>query len=126
MRRLALIYGQTNLTYTPNPGFTGTDSFSYQVCDSAGNCSTATVTVVVQPTNAPAPFDVAISVPPAAPGPTVSFPTTAGFLYHVQYKDDFTEGSWTALATNIVGSGATNSVADPSSPATRFYRVLAR
>ncbi len=24
-------YGRTNVTYTPNPGFTGIDSFTYQV-----------------------------------------------------------------------------------------------
>ncbi|MEM1258669.1 MAG: gliding motility-associated C-terminal domain-containing protein, partial [Bacteroidota bacterium] len=35
--------------YTANPGFTGTDTFDYTVCDGVGNCSTATVTVIVNP-----------------------------------------------------------------------------
>ena len=35
------------VTYTPNPGFTGTDTFDYTICDALGNCSTATVTVIV-------------------------------------------------------------------------------
>uniref|UniRef100_UPI00261BD6EC Ig-like domain-containing protein n=1 Tax=uncultured Tenacibaculum sp. TaxID=174713 RepID=UPI00261BD6EC len=37
------------VTYTPNPGFTGTDTFTYTICDSATppNCSTATVTIEV-------------------------------------------------------------------------------
>lgn len=35
-------------TYTPAPGFTGTDSYVYQVCDSQGACSQATVTITVQ------------------------------------------------------------------------------
>jgi len=35
--------------YVPDPGFTGTDSFTYTLCDAAGNCSTATVDVVVNP-----------------------------------------------------------------------------
>ncbi|MCW3461912.1 DUF7927 domain-containing protein [Chitinophaga nivalis] len=35
-------------TYTPNPGFTGTDSYVYQVCDNQGACATATVTIIVQ------------------------------------------------------------------------------
>ncbi len=39
------------ITYTPNPGFTGTDSFTYTLCDNLGNCSTGTVTVVVNPPN---------------------------------------------------------------------------
>ncbi|WP_162288563.1 Calx-beta domain-containing protein [Tenacibaculum jejuense] len=37
------------VTYTPDPGFTGTDTFTYTICDSATppNCSTATVTIEV-------------------------------------------------------------------------------
>lgn len=35
--------------YTSDIGFTGTDSFEYTICDSLGNCSTATVTVLVSP-----------------------------------------------------------------------------
>lgn len=34
-------------TYTPAPGFTGTDSYVYQVCDNQGACATATVTIQV-------------------------------------------------------------------------------
>jgi ribosomal protein L24E len=36
-------------TYTPNPGFAGTDSFTYTVTDRSGATSTATVTVTVHP-----------------------------------------------------------------------------
>ena len=36
-----------NITYIPNPGYTGTDSFDYTVCDDSGNCDTATITVIV-------------------------------------------------------------------------------
>jgi hypothetical protein len=35
--------------YTPNTGFFGTDSFTYQLCDSAGQCDPATVTITVGP-----------------------------------------------------------------------------
>jgi len=35
------------LEFRPNAGFQGTDSFEYTLCDSHGNCSTATVTVIV-------------------------------------------------------------------------------
>jgi len=44
-------------TYTPNPGFVGTDTYTYSVCDSQGSCATATVTITVQP----AEVDLAIS-----------------------------------------------------------------
>lgn len=33
--------------YSPNSGFSGTDSFTYEVCDNLGKCSTATVTLYV-------------------------------------------------------------------------------
>ncbi|SNZ02107.1 Ig-like domain-containing protein [Flagellimonas pacifica] len=38
-----------SITYTPNPGFLGTDTFDYTICDGSGNCSTGTVTVMVNP-----------------------------------------------------------------------------
>lgn len=38
-----------DITYMPNPGFQGTDTFDYTVCDAEGNCETATITVVVTP-----------------------------------------------------------------------------
>lgn len=40
-----------SFTYVPAPNYTGTDSFTYQVVDSDGGISTATVTVVVNPAN---------------------------------------------------------------------------
>ncbi|MFK7904729.1 MAG: Ig-like domain-containing protein, partial [Chitinophagales bacterium] len=47
-------------TYTPNEGFTGTDTFTYEVCDDGepSLCSTATVTVTVG--------DVTVNNPPVA------------------------------------------------------------
>jgi hypothetical protein len=35
------------ITYYPDPGFFGTDSFTYQICDTCGQCDTATVTITV-------------------------------------------------------------------------------
>lgn len=37
------------VTYTPNPNYNGTSSFTYTVCNSLGDCSTATVDVTVLP-----------------------------------------------------------------------------
>ena len=38
-----------DFTYTPNPGFSGTDSFTYSIDGSDGNTDTANVTITVQP-----------------------------------------------------------------------------
>lgn len=37
------------VTYTPNPDYNGPDSFTYTVCNTMGDCSTATVNVDVVP-----------------------------------------------------------------------------
>ncbi|MBD0852172.1 T9SS type B sorting domain-containing protein [Maribacter arenosus] len=37
------------VTYTPNPDYNGPDTFDYTVCNSSGDCSTATVTIDVLP-----------------------------------------------------------------------------
>ncbi|MEZ4884217.1 MAG: Ig-like domain-containing protein [Chitinophagales bacterium] len=42
---VALVGGA--LVYTPNAGFSGTDTFTYQICDNGGLCDEATVTVTV-------------------------------------------------------------------------------
>lgn len=36
-------------TYAPTTGFTGTDNFTYQICDTLDACDTATVTVTITP-----------------------------------------------------------------------------
>lgn len=38
-----------DITYTPDFGFLGADSFTYTVCDDLGTCSSATVTIMVNP-----------------------------------------------------------------------------
>jgi len=43
----------TDIIYTPNPGFTGTDSFVYTACDADGGTDTATVNVTVGAANQP-------------------------------------------------------------------------
>lgn len=40
-----------SVTYTPEPDFDGTDSFTYEVCDDQGGCDTADVTITVYPLN---------------------------------------------------------------------------
>lgn len=42
-----------SFTFTPNPNWNGTTTFDYRVCDPAGLCTNATVTIIVSPTNDP-------------------------------------------------------------------------
>ncbi len=51
------------------------------------------------------------------------FLTQTGRNYTVEYRDDFSAGSWQTL-TNIAGDGALKTVARPAAaPAARFFRV---
>ncbi|MBA2318697.1 MAG: cell wall-binding repeat-containing protein [Euzebyales bacterium] len=58
---VAVVNGDGTVTYTPGAGFTGTDTFDYQVEDGRGGAADATVTVTVTPPDPPQP--------PVDPGP---------------------------------------------------------
>ena len=45
--------GRCTFTYTPAPGFVGTDEFTYEICDTEDLCDTATVRITVTPVNDP-------------------------------------------------------------------------
>lgn len=49
----AVINGNGTITYTPNTGFTGIDTFDYEVCDPSPLCDTATVSINVGVANNP-------------------------------------------------------------------------
>ena len=120
LKRYTDVYGRTTVTYTPEPGFQGADSFSYQACDSAGNCATATVYVMVGPV-APNP---AISISAAGQAATISFPAAEGGSYFVLYTDDLaTANPWGTLATNLAGSNTLISITDTNAGSRRFYRI---
>jgi hypothetical protein len=79
-----VVNGDGSFTYTPAPGSSGTDTFTYQACETtAALCSTpATVTVTVAPapvtTTSPtvAPTTTTTSAPPAATTTTTAAPAT--------------------------------------------------
>jgi hypothetical protein len=54
----------------------------------------------------------------------LAFPSQAGVAYRVFYRTNLTAGNW-ALLTTVVGSGTVNSVSDPSTGTSRFYKVSA-
>lgn len=52
-------YSDTSICYTPTPGYVGTDTFRYILCDTLGNKDTATVyitTILCLPPHAKANF----------------------------------------------------------------------
>lgn len=61
------VWDGNGFRYTPAPGFTGTDSFTYRICaaDGSGICADATVTVTVA---ADSPVDPTDPTDPTGPG----------------------------------------------------------
>ena len=117
LKRFNDVFNQTTLTYIPATNFTGTDTFTYQVCDSSGANATAAVTVNVG-------LVAQISLSPVRRWPAISFPTSVGGNYFVQYLDSLAlSANWQILATNISGSGSVISINDTNPPDLRFYRV---
>ncbi len=63
----AIAAGTGIITYQPVTGYTGVDTFRYQVCDTGGKCSIAVVTVVVTMAAPPANLQILSITVPQAP-----------------------------------------------------------
>jgi putative nucleotidyltransferase with HDIG domain len=77
----------TQVRYQPNPNFSGTDAFTYQICNTGGECDSATVTVTVGNVNDP----------PTASALSISTPENQ-------------TGSWAPVVADTDGPGLTCSV----------------
>ena len=49
--------GDDIIVYTPDSDYFGSDSFTYQICDTDGDCATATVNITVRAVNDPPVYD---------------------------------------------------------------------
>ena len=61
-------------------------------------------------------------------GTRVSFVSSASRLYTLYFSADLSGGGWTPVpgATDIIGTGGFQTLTDPVSGSTRFYRVSVR
>jgi VCBS repeat-containing protein len=85
------------LVYTPNPGYTGTDTFTYTISDGRGGTDTATVTVSIG--NAPVTPTVSVSnsvVPESTPYAeftvSLSSPSTSDITVNLVLADNTAQG----------------------------------
>ena len=83
----------------------------------AGNCNPNYLMLV--PT-----AGISLRATPSAGNTVLSFPSQTGVNYRVFYRTNLTTGNWGVL-TNVVGIGTLESVNDPSTGTSRFYRVTA-
>jgi hypothetical protein len=63
--------------------------------------------------------------PSSSSNDVASFPSAAGVVYRVLYRDDLVNGFWSIAADQVVGTGTNIFIADPSTSSTakRFYRL---
>ncbi len=47
----------SQITYTPAANYSGSDSFTYRICDNDGDCDTAMVTITIDPNDPPVAVD---------------------------------------------------------------------
>jgi beta-glucanase (GH16 family) len=63
--------------------------------------------------------------PVVQPGVQVSWPSTSGELYDVQWTGNVSGNNWSNLVSSLAGNGTTNAVADVfGTNQSRFYRVV--
>jgi large repetitive protein len=100
----SVVNNGTNVAYTPNANFTGSDSFTYTISDGQGGTDTATVSVTVGGTN-----DAPIAVNDAA---TVTEDSSANAI-NVLAND--TDGDGDSLTVSAVTQGANGAVVNNGS-----------
>ncbi len=110
------------VTYTPATGFTGADSFTYQLADGRGGFATGTVSVTVtagdeQPLRTE-------SITMSGGSVTLVYAGVPGYAYQVQYQDTMA-GPWTNAGPPITADSTGRvTYTDPNPPASRFYRAI--
>ncbi|MEI7909693.1 MAG: family 78 glycoside hydrolase catalytic domain [Verrucomicrobiota bacterium] len=114
------------ITYSPRPGASGPDSFTYSIRDAQGGVTDLTVQVALIPADAPAQHALAIRLQPDG-SRQVRFAGVAGRIYRIQSSESMADAAaWTTRAT--VAAAATDgsfSFTDTQPlPTARFYRAV--
>ncbi|MHC4499791.1 MAG: Ig-like domain-containing protein, partial [Planctomycetota bacterium] len=94
--------GNGTFGYTPNPGFMGNDSFTYEICDTDALCDTAMVNITVTPPNDP----------PVANGDSASTTEDALVVIDVATNDTDPDGNLDPATANSTCSNGCNGAAN--------------
>ena len=110
--------GKTNAALVlPNAQPIDNGDYSAFVSNAEGSVlsDTACLRVVVLP---------GLTISRAGATATISFPTTVGQSYALEYKNSLLDSSWTQIGSAVTGTGEAMTVTEPIlDNSTRFYRV---
>ena len=112
------------ITYTPAPGFSGLDGFTYTISDGWGGTSVAgTVLITVDPAADVPPGDLTLVVDLDGGSVTGSFTGTPGVTYVLERSTTMI-GAWDPIDTVVAPPSGLVDVEDLAPPAGRaFYRI---
>ena len=65
-----------------------------------------------------------VSIQKDGTGAHINFETVLGHSYRVEFKNRLTDATWTALGSNVGGTGGIVTATDPNAGSMRFYRVV--
>jgi hypothetical protein len=108
----ASVSDASSVTYTPNTGFVGSDSYTYTISDGNGGTATATVTVTV---NAPPPPPPPANNPPVAVNDTATTLSNTAVTTNVTSNDTDADGNTLSVTSVTQPTNGTASVSDASS-----------
>ena len=115
-----VVLGATHVTYTPVPGFTGVDRFSYTISDGRGGTATADVEVLVVSGNLPSLNQVSITV--AGGFVTVRFAGIPGNTYVIERSVDLM--TWTPATTVVAPLHGIIEYTEPVGMPAAFFRTV--
>jgi hypothetical protein len=105
--------------YTPNPNFSGVDTFTYRANDGFTNSGVATVSITVSNR----PF-IITSITAVGGVATVTWNSQPGLTYRLQYKDTLTAANWSNVTPDVTATSISSSLTNfVGSNPQRFYRV---
>lgn len=110
------------ISYTPAPGFTNTDTFTYTLSDGRGTPVTGTVTILICGDGVWPPNLTATDLGNG------SFRVTGdglpGCTYRIQFTPDMVSPNWQPLGTATANSAGFFEFTDTPGAPQRFYRAV--
>jgi hypothetical protein len=109
--------------YTPQPGFTNSDAFSYVIADSAGLQAAGTVTITVPGDLAQSQNIVAVEYPDSG-GSLIQFQGIPAYTYRIQFSESLQTPDWLTLGTNTADATGAFEFTDANGSPARSYRSI--